>query len=143
MDITGDGGILKEIIREGTGEPIPNGKLAIVHYTGKLSDWTTFDSSRSRGKPFSFVVGNRSVILGWDKGVKTMKKGELCMLTCAPDYAYGSKGIGPIPGNSTLMFEVELLDWQDDELAPPYGAFTVLAVAALLGIVFYFRKYLF
>eukprot|EP01038_Epipyxis_sp_PR26KG_P007278 gene7278-9920_t len=97
-DVTGDGGILKEILVPGDG---------------KLLDGTEFDSSRKRGIPFKFNLGRREVILGWDKGVQTMKKGEKCILTCKPDYAYGSRGIGPIPGNATLSFEVELLDWSD------------------------------
>lgn len=53
--------------------------------------------------------------MGWDKGVATMKKGEKCILSCKPDYAYGSRGVGPIPANSTLDFDVELLDWTDKE----------------------------
>lgn len=113
IDITGDGGIIKTIIKEGSGDPIPTGMNARVHYTGKLLNGTIFDSSRNRGKPFSFTVGKREVILGWDKGVQTMRKGEICTLTCSPDYAYGSSGIGPIPPNSTLIFEVELIDWND------------------------------
>src|SRR4051812_27365605 len=73
VDVTRDGGIIKTIIREGEGETIPLGMNAKVHYTGKLLNGTVFDSSRHRGKPFSFTVGKREVILGWDKGVLTMK----------------------------------------------------------------------
>jgi FKBP-type peptidyl-prolyl cis-trans isomerase len=76
VSITADGGILKQILVEGSGEPIPSGKLAIVHYTGKLLDGTVFDSSKKRNTPFKFTVGAREVILGWDKGVATMRKGE-------------------------------------------------------------------
>ena len=112
-DITGDGGIMKKVLVEGVaGEEVPLNVVAVVHYTGRLLDGTVFDSSVKRGKPFTFNLGKREVILGWDKGVATMKKGEKCLLTCKPEYAYGSRGIGPIPGNSTLEFEVELIGWE-------------------------------
>lgn len=70
-DITGDGGIIKTILKEGTGELIKNGSTAKVHYRGTLDDGTLFDTSRTRGQPFKFKVGKRQVILGWDKGVAT------------------------------------------------------------------------
>ncbi len=71
VDITGDGGILKTILKEGTGETIPVGFTAKVHYRGTLEDGTVFDTSRTRGVAFKFTVGKREVILGWDKGVAT------------------------------------------------------------------------
>ena len=112
--LTEDGGLKKEILKEGTGSIIPNGVKAIVHYTGRLTTGQVFDSSKKRNKPFTFNLGAREVILGWDKGVATMRKGETCILTCAPDYGYGSRGAsGVIPPNATLLFEVELLDWKD------------------------------
>ncbi|CAN0271904.1 unnamed protein product, partial [Ectocarpus fasciculatus] len=100
-----------KVLKPGSGEAIPPGKVAIVHYTGRLLDGTEFDCSKKRGSPFSFNLGKREVILGWDKGVQTMTKGEVCLLICAPDYAYGGQGVGPIPPNSTLEFEVELIGW--------------------------------
>ncbi len=135
IDLTGDGGIIKTILKEGAGEPIPAGMNAKVHYTGKLLNGTVFDSSRHRGKPFNFTVGKREVILGWDKGVQTMKKGEICNLTCSPDYAYGSSGIGPIPPNSTLMFEVELLDW--DDTPPGTANYFAIIVFFVLFVILY------
>jgi FK506-binding protein 4/5 len=72
------------------------------------------------------------VILGWDKGVKTMSKGEVCLLTCAPDYAYGGQSIGPIPANSTLSFEVELLGWKDKE---PDNNFSIILMVVLFVVV--------
>jgi peptidylprolyl isomerase len=119
VDISGDGGVLKEILREGTGETPPQGVTAKVQYVGTLA--TTgekFDSSRDRpgAAPFTFNLGRGNVIKGWDLGVATMKKGELAVLTCRADYAYGESGSPPsIPANSTLKFEVELLDWDDPE----------------------------
>ena len=85
-----------------------------MHYTGKLMDGTVFDSSVTRGTPFEFTLGAREVILGWDKGVATMRKGEKAILECAPEYAYGDMGAGGvIPPKATLRFEVELLGWKE------------------------------
>jgi len=105
---TQDRGVLKEIIKEGEGDLTPTSGCRVkVHYTGTLLDGTKFDSSRNKDKPFKFNLGNNSVIKGWDIGVATMKKGEIAMLTCAPEYAYGKNGSPPlIPADATLKFEV-------------------------------------
>lgn len=80
-----------------------------VHYTGTLLDGSKFDSSRGRG-PFSFGLGKREVITGWDKGVATMKVGERATFVLSPDYGYGAEGAGSdIPPNSVLVFDVEVL----------------------------------
>ena len=90
----------------------PVGSVVTVHYTGTLLDGTEFDSSRKRNSPFSFTLGVNDVILGWDKGVATMRKGERALLTCAPEYAYGDAGSPPvIPRKATLQFDVELISW--------------------------------
>jgi FKBP-type peptidyl-prolyl cis-trans isomerase len=76
-----------------------------------LTDGQKFDSSRDRGKPFSFNIGKGEVIKGWDEGVAQMAVGGRAKLTCSPDYAYGSRGYPPlIPANATLIFDVELLE---------------------------------
>lgn len=98
-----------EILKEGTGEPVEAGANVSVHYVGTLTDGTKFDSSRDRGRPFNFTVGGGQVIKGWDEGVAGMKVGELRKLTIPPSMGYGEYGIGPIPGNATLIFEVELM----------------------------------
>ena len=103
--------LTKTVLREGQGENPPNGTKVFVHYTGKLADGTVFDSSRSRGTAFSFVLGVGQVIKAWDLGVASMKKGEICLLVCPPEYAYGAFGAGPIPPNSTLTFEIECIGW--------------------------------
>ncbi|XP_035015188.1 FKBP prolyl isomerase 1Aa isoform X2 [Hippoglossus stenolepis] len=77
---------------------------------GTLADGKVFDSSRSRGKPFKFKIGNQEVIRGWEEGVAQMSVGQRAKLTCSPDFAYGNKGHpGIIPPDSTLTFDVELL----------------------------------
>lgn len=88
------------------------------HYTGTLLDGTKFDSSVDRGEPFEFQLGKGQVIKSWDIGVASMKKGEKCVLTCAPDYAYGKMGSPPnIPPESTLKFELELLGWKGQDVS--------------------------
>jgi len=115
-DVCGDGGVMKEIIREGEGWETPaDGVECKVHYVGTLLDGTPFDSSRDRGTPFDFTVGS-GVIKGWSECAKTMKKGELCKVTLSPEYAYGASGSAPkIPPNATLVFEIELLSFKVKE----------------------------
>jgi len=113
-DISNDRGILKKIIKEGNGTKPQDGSKISCHYVGTLKEnGKKFDSSRDRGEPFSFDLGKGNVIKGWDIGIATMKQGEICILRCAPEYAYGDQNQGDIPPNSTLDFEVELLDWDN------------------------------
>ncbi|XP_035217777.1 peptidyl-prolyl cis-trans isomerase FKBP4-like [Stegodyphus dumicola] len=122
MDISPnqDGGVLKTIVSPGEGDETPcKGDKVFVHYTGKLMDGTKFDSSVDRGEMFEFTLGKGEVIKAWDIGVGTMKKGEKCTLVCHPDYAYGKKGSAPkIPENATLVFDIELIKWQMEDLSP-------------------------
>ena len=95
----------------GTGEEAKQGQLAVVHYTGWLTDGTKFDSSRDRGAPFSFPLGGGQVIVGWDQGVAGMKVGGRRKLVIPPDLGYGPNGMPPvIPASATLVFDVELLE---------------------------------
>uniref|UniRef100_A0A1B0CAC7 peptidylprolyl isomerase n=1 Tax=Lutzomyia longipalpis TaxID=7200 RepID=A0A1B0CAC7_LUTLO len=162
IDISGDGGVKKKILKEGEGEEFPSkgcrvslhytgtlldgtqfdssvernvpfefelgresvrnsieGCRVSLHYTGTLLDGTQFDSSVERNVPFEFELGRESVIKAFDMGVATMRKGEKCILTCAPEYAYGAAGSRPnIPPNATLKFELEMLSWELEDLSP-------------------------
>jgi hypothetical protein len=110
-----DGGLLKKIVKEGSGDTRPvSGQQVAAHYTGTLDDGTKFDSSRDRNKEFKFVIGIGQVIKGWDQGFLSMKKGERAILRCRADYAYGSSGVGPIPPNATLNFDCELIGFGED-----------------------------
>lgn len=97
----------------GTGPSPTKGHQVTVNYVGTLENGTKFDSSYDRNQPFSFAIGTGGVINGWDEGVMTMKVGGKRKLIIPPNLGYGSRGMPPkIPGNSTLVFEVELLSVQ-------------------------------
>lgn len=102
-------GMKIEITKEGTGTPIANGETAVMTYVGKFENGTVFDASEKHGGSFEFVLGQGRVIKGWDQGVLGMKVGESRTLTIPSDLAYGPNDYGPIPGNSTLIFDVTLL----------------------------------
>lgn len=114
-DLSGDGGVLKKTLREGTGRTPAAGDTVFVHYTGNLADGTVFDTSRGKAHRaelgFFFVLGHGEVVRGWDVGCAAMRVGERANLTCRADYGYGHTGAGDvIPPGATLMFDVEMLD---------------------------------
>lgn len=103
-------GLIIEDIVVGTGAEATPNKTVTVHYTGTLTDGTKFDSSLDRKEPFNFVLGVGQVIKGWDQGFAGMKVGGKRKLTIPPEMAYGPNAVGSIPANSTLIFNVELID---------------------------------
>ena len=97
-------------LKEGTGDKAQAGDAVEVHYTGWLKDGTKFDSSKDRDKPFTFKLGARQVIKGWDEGVAGMGVGGKRKLIIPADLAYGKRGAGgAIPPDAELTFDVELL----------------------------------
>jgi FKBP-type peptidyl-prolyl cis-trans isomerase FkpA len=102
----------------GHGEAAETGRRLVVHYTGWLYDsaladrrGTSFDSSRTSGRPYDFVLGAAQVIPGWERGVAGMKEGGKRELTIPARLAYGADGSPPvIPPDATLVFEIELVD---------------------------------
>ena len=107
--MTTESGLQYEDLVEGKGASPATGRTVTVHYTGTFENGTKFDSSVDRGTPFQFQIGNGQVIRGWDEGVMTMKVGGKRKLIIPPHLGYGTRGVGPIPPNATLYFEVELL----------------------------------
>ena len=100
-----------QVIKEGSGEQAAkSGDILAVHYVGTLENGEKFDSSRDRGKPFEFTLGAKQVIPGWDLGLMGTKVGEIRKLVIPPQLGYGDQAVGNIPANSTLNFEVELLE---------------------------------
>ncbi|MBX4189292.1 FKBP-type peptidyl-prolyl cis-trans isomerase [Candidatus Parcubacteria bacterium] len=103
-------GVAVTDIAVGNGAVAGPGDTVSVHYVGTLPDGKVFDSSLDRGQPFTFLLGAGQVIRGWDEGVAGMKVGGKRKLVISPDYGYGSRAVGPIPANSTLIFTVDLLN---------------------------------
>lgn len=97
--------------KAGAGHRPKIGDTVVVHYTGTLTNGVKFDSSRDRGEPFSFPLGQGRVIKGWDEGIARMSVGDQAILVIPPSIGYGSRGAGAvIPPDATLIFIVELVD---------------------------------
>ncbi|KAL6524714.1 hypothetical protein OROHE_015996 [Orobanche hederae] len=114
IDLSGDGGVLKTIIRQASHDavaPSESHPLLDVHYEGLLAETgEVFDTTKEDNTVFTFELGKGSVIKAWDIALKTMKVGEVAKITCKPEYGYGSAGSPPdIPEDATLVFEVELV----------------------------------
>lgn len=103
-------GLMYIIEKEGTGKQATAGSTVSVHYTGKLTDGSKFDSSLDRGQPIEFPLGQGRVIKGWDEGIALFKEGGKGTLIIPYELGYGEKGFPPvIPAKATLIFDIELL----------------------------------
>ncbi|XP_031103214.1 peptidyl-prolyl cis-trans isomerase FKBP65-like isoform X2 [Ipomoea triloba] len=111
----GNEGLKKKILQKGNSwqTPLPGDEVH-VHYSGKLhGNGEYFDSSRKKGTPFTFKLGQGEVIKGWDIGIATMRKGERALYTIPPCLGYGKAGSPPIiPPDSTLVFDIEMVSWK-------------------------------
>lgn len=110
--VTTADGLTYEDLQVGTGATAQAGDTVSVNYTGWLADGTKFDSSLDRGQTFDFTLGAGGVIAGWDEGVVGMNVGGIRLLVIPPSLGYGATANGPIPANSTLTFEVQLVSIQ-------------------------------
>ncbi|MGL9760300.1 MAG: FKBP-type peptidyl-prolyl cis-trans isomerase [Symbiopectobacterium sp.] len=110
-------GLLYQVEKEGTGAAPKESDTIVVNYKGTLVDDSEFDNSYKRGEPFSFRLDG--VIPGWTEGLKQVKKGGKIKLVIPPELGYGENGVPGIPANSTLVFEVELLDIKVEADAKP------------------------
>jgi FKBP-type peptidyl-prolyl cis-trans isomerase len=108
--ITTASGLQYEDLKTGTGAAAKSGDTVSVNYIGWLTDGTKFDSNLDRNQTFSFTIGKGQVIVGWDEGVQGMQAGGIRLLVIPPTLGYGANGYPPtIPGNATLIFEVQLI----------------------------------
>ncbi len=110
-EVPQDGVVTRELVIGNGLEAFPGDTLT-VHYVGTLTDGKVFDSSLDRNIPYTFVLGLGQVIRGWDEGLSGMRVGGKRILVISPEYGYGAQGVGTIPPDSTLIFEVDLLDVQ-------------------------------
>lgn len=109
---TTESGLKYAVLKPGAGTAVKKNHQVKVHYTGWLDNGKQFDSSRDGGEPIEFIVGRGMVIPGWDEGLQGMTVGEQRQLVIPPKLAYGDQAVGGdlIPANSTLTFDVELVE---------------------------------
>ncbi len=105
-------GIYYKVFRKGSGAKPRPGNTVQMHYSGKLVTGQEFDNSYMRGEPFSFTLGEDGVIPGWVETALSMQPGEQRTVVLPPELAYGERGYGPIPPDSWLIFDIELIDFQ-------------------------------
>ncbi|KAF6124357.1 FKBP prolyl isomerase 6 [Phyllostomus discolor] len=131
LDISGDRGVLKDIIREGAGELVTPDASVLVKYSGYLEHMDKpFDSNCFRKTPRLMKLGEDITLWGMELGILSMRRGELARFLFKPTYAYGALGCPPlIPPNSTVLFEIELLDFLDSAESDKFCA---LSAALLL-----------
>ena len=116
-DLTGDGGVIKRIVRAGEGAAPHVGAKCKIHFKAMLADGTVVDSSAERNEsdaPFAVTLGQGLLVKGLEQALLTMKRREAAELLCRADYAYGAKGAAPIPPDATLTYTVELCVCRED-----------------------------
>ncbi len=132
-------GLEYTITTKGNGKKPQVGDKVKVHYTGKLTNDTIFDSSLKTGQPFEFKLGAGQVIKGWDEAFLLLQVGDKAKLKLPADLAYGERAMGPIPANSTLIFDVELIEVIEG--VKPWVAKTKDTIKTASGLQYmYFQK---
>ncbi|MCG9879607.1 MAG: FKBP-type peptidyl-prolyl cis-trans isomerase [Bacteroidia bacterium] len=137
-EITTASGLKYKVTEMGSGRKVEIGDKVSVHYTGKLTNGTKFDSSKDRNQPFSFKVGGGQVIRGWDEGLALLHIGDKATLTIPSELGYGQRDMGTIPPNSTLIFDIEVLDAVTPIKAAPFdvkGKDTLTTASGLKYII--------
>lgn len=138
QEYTTQSGLKYTVTKLGSGKKVEVGDKVSVHYTGKLLNGTKFDSSKDRNQPFSFTVGAGNVIRGWDEGLALLHVGDVAVLTIPPSIGYGDRNMGSIPPNSTLVFDIEVLDASTPVRPKPFdvkGKDTLTTASGLKYIV--------
>lgn len=135
--ITTPSGLKYIIVKKGDGEKVETRDKVTVHYNGFLENGDFFDSSVNRGKPFSTQIGVGKVIRGWDEGFGYLNVGDSVRLIIPSDLAYGSRDRGRIPGNSTLIFDVVVLDLVKAITAKPFNIENITPQITDSGIKIY------
>ncbi|XP_074045538.1 inactive peptidyl-prolyl cis-trans isomerase FKBP6 isoform X3 [Macrotis lagotis] len=130
QDVTGDRGVLKEVIREGAGALVTPDASVLVKYSGYLEhNDKPFDTNCYRKTPRLMKLGEEITLWGMEVGLLTMRKGELARFLFKPQYAYGTLGCPPlIPPNTTVLFELELLDFLDSAESDEFFALTAASL---------------
>jgi len=131
-------GLKYKIIEQGKGQKPKSGDIVEVHYKGMFLDGKEFDNSYKRGKPIKFTLGQGQVIKGWDEGIALLNKGSKAIFIIPPSLGYGNRQVGPIPPNSTLKFEVELVNVKEPVEIKPFnvnGKDTITTKSGLKYIV--------
>jgi FKBP-type peptidyl-prolyl cis-trans isomerase FklB len=103
-----ESGLQYQVINSGEGASPALNDVVVTHYTGAFLDGKVFDSSVERGQPAEFPVSG--VIKAWTEALQMMKEGDKWTLFVPPELGYGERGVGPIPGNTVLIFDVELIE---------------------------------
>jgi len=103
-------GLVVEVLEAGDGAAVVEGQQITVHYAGWLWDGAKFDASWDRGEPISFGIARGSLIDGWVEGIVGHPVGSKLLLSVPPEKGYGQRSMGPIPGGSTLVFAVDVLE---------------------------------
>ena len=101
-------GLQYQVLESGSGKTPLLTDTVVTHYAGRFVDGAEFDSSIARGEPLSFPV--TGVIAGWTEALQLMQEGDKWQLFIPPHLAYGENGVGPIPGNSALVFDIQLIE---------------------------------
>lgn len=131
-------GLKYKILKHGKGKKATPGSIVSVHYTGKFLNDSVFDSSYDRGKPIEFPLGEGKVIKGWDEGIALLHVGDKAEFLIPPELGYGNRQVGPIPANSTLKFEVELMAIKEPIKIEPFdtkGKDTITTESGLKYII--------